>query len=152
VRYADTVVALTRNGELNALVAQQVRHNFQVERVLALGVDSSPAAAAGLFPGDFPGVDEANRLLRLGHLRLVGYAVPAGDAAGRRLAELSYAAGEFVLLVRRGEGVLIATGNLRLVRGDRVWCARPADVPSPLAALLEPVGESPPPSPAKPSS
>jgi NhaP-type Na+/H+ or K+/H+ antiporter len=150
-RYADTVVALTRNGELNALVAQQVRHNFQVERVLALGIESGPTVAAGVFPGNFPGVDETNRLLRLGRLHLVGYAVP-GEVTGRSLAELPYAAGEFALLVRRGDGVLVATGALRLARGDRVWCARAADAASPLATLLEPVGESAPPGPIEPTS
>ena len=35
-RHAGMVIALTRNDELNALVAQRVRQNFRVDRVLAL--------------------------------------------------------------------------------------------------------------------
>ena len=140
-RYADTVVALTRNPELNALVAQRVRDNFRVERILALGTDAAGSPAGDLFPGHFPGVDEANQLLRLHHLRIVQYVVLAGDAVGRRLTEIPYADGEFALLAQRGEGVLIATADQRLAPGDQLWCARSVGTPSPLAALLEPVRE-----------
>jgi hypothetical protein len=58
-----------------------------------------------------------------------------------RLGEVPYAAGEFALLVQRGEAALIATPNLRLAPGDRLWCARPASAPSPLAAVLEHASE-----------
>jgi NhaP-type Na+/H+ or K+/H+ antiporter len=136
-RYADTVMALTRNPELNALVAQQVRQNFRVERVLALGVDGVGETSDGLFPGRFPGIDEANQLLRHQRLRLVAYAAPPGEAVGKPLAALPFGENEFALLLQRGDGVLVATGDQRLAAGDRLWCARPVAASSPLASLLD---------------
>jgi NhaP-type Na+/H+ or K+/H+ antiporter len=142
-RYADTVVALTRNPELNALIIQRVRDNFRVERALALSEDERETKPeASLFPGDFPGVDEVNRLLRLDRLRLVEYEVPPDEAVGRRLADLPYGNGEFTLLLRRGEGIMIATGASLLAAGDRLWCARPPGATSPLAGLLQVVRET----------
>jgi NhaP-type Na+/H+ or K+/H+ antiporter len=138
-RYADTVVALTRNPELNALVIQRVRQNFRVERALALGAGGG---ADGLVPNRFPGIDEVNLLLQHHRLRVVEYAVPPGDAAGRRLDELPYGDSEFALLIQRGAGVLVATGTQRLAAGDHFWCAKPMGAASPLATLLEVVREA----------
>ena len=142
-RYADTIIALTRNAELNALVARRVRENFRAERLFALGAEPDGAAGEPLFPGNFPGVDEVNLLLRHGRLRIAEYAVQAGDAVGRRLAELPYADQEFSLLVQRGPGALIATGDQQLAEGDRLWCARLAAGDSPLATVLVVVGAAP---------
>jgi len=114
-RWADTIVAVTRNAELNALVVQKVRDNFRVERALALhdqrGDGAHPRDA--LFPGEFPGVDEVNRLLRQDRPHFVEYEIPRGNAVGRRLADLPYGASEFALVLRRGDSALIATGD---------WC------------------------------
>jgi len=142
-RYADTVIALTRNAELNALVVRRVRDNFRTERLFALGAEPDSAAVQPPFPGNFPGVDEVNLLLRRGQLRIAAYAVPAGEAVGRRLAELPYSDGEFAMLVQRGAGALIATGDQQLAEGDRLWCAKLAGGASPLATVLEVVGAAP---------
>jgi Trk K+ transport system NAD-binding subunit len=140
-RYADTVIALSRNPELNALVAQRVRDNFLVERVLALADDAdetTPHPAMGPLPGSFPSIDDVNRLLRAGRLRLVEYQVPADKVPGRALGELPFGDGEFAVVLRRRAGVLLATGDLRLAPEDRLWCARPQDADSTLAGLLGP--------------
>jgi len=134
-RYADTVVSLTRNLALNALIAQRVRENFPVERVLALADEGE--GARELFPGDFTGVDEVNQSLRQGRARVRAYAVPAGAAVGRALGELPWGGEEFALLLQRGDGVLLATASQRLAAGDRLWCVAPPGGASPLAALLE---------------
>lgn len=141
-RYADTVVVLTRNPELNALVAQRVRHNFRVEHVLALVADADGEAASELFPGNFPGVDDANQLLQRRQLRIVEYAVPSEETGGQRLAELPYAEREFALLVERGRSVSVATADQRLAAGDRLFCAAPDGASRPLAARLEVVREA----------
>jgi NhaP-type Na+/H+ or K+/H+ antiporter len=138
-RYADTLIALTRNYELNALVVQRAHASFRVERCFALADDPKQRAAAvgaGVFPGEFPGVDEANRLLRLGRLWLAEYEVPETEVVGRALRDLSYGTSEFALLVGRGPNVLIATGEQTLAAGDRLWCMRPPRTNSPLALLL----------------
>jgi Trk K+ transport system NAD-binding subunit len=142
-RYADTVVAVTHNPELNTLVAQRVRDSFRVQRVLALADDpetGARAAPSGVFPGNFPGSDETNRLLRLGLLSVVEYEA-AAEGSAHSLAELPYAPGEFALLVRCRQAVLIATSDQSLGAGDHLWCAQPASIPSPLTELLTPVSE-----------
>ena len=143
-RYADTVIAVSRNPELNALVTHRVRDNFLVEHALALADDSdetTPHPATGPLPGSFPGVDDVNRQLRRGRLRLVEYEVPPGDAIGRPLGELPFGDGEFVVVLRRGDGVQVATGDIQLAAGDRLWCVRPPGAESPLVALLGPARE-----------
>jgi len=138
-RYADTIIALTTNHELNALVVERARASFRLERALAVTDDpeaKEEAGRSGVLPGEFPGVGDANRLLRLGRLRVVEYVVPAGEVVSRRLRDLSYGESEFALLLARGSKVLIATGDQTLAAGDRVWVARPAKASSPLAVLL----------------
>jgi NhaP-type Na+/H+ or K+/H+ antiporter len=139
-RYADAVVAVTRNVELNALVAHLVHESFRVERVLAVTRDpdvARPPGPAEPFPGDFPGVDEANRLLRLGRLEVAEYGALSDEVVGRRLADLPYGSGEFALVVRRGDGVLIASGDVELARGDRLRCLKLPETPSTLVPLLD---------------
>jgi hypothetical protein len=131
-------------GAVLIVAAWASRHeSFHVERVRV------PAAAdggrgeptdSGPFPGNFPGVDEANRLLRLRRLELAEYEVGAEESTERRLEELPDGDDEFTLIVRRGERVSIATGDRRLAAGDRIWTARPARTESPLDALLVPRG------------
>lgn len=128
-RWADTLVAATRNRALNELVAQRAHEHFRVDRVLALTGREDPKKA--LFPGDFPGVAEADRLLEAGFLELVDYDVARGDAVGRHLSQLPYAPGEFALVLARGEGGFVATADLVLTAGDRLWCVRPRREPGP---------------------
>lgn len=123
VRYADTLVALTRNSELNTLIVQNVRNNFRVERLLSVSTDGE-ATAATPFPGHFPGVDEVNRCLRMGQGRLVTYAVADDFAAAPLLSALSFADGEFALLVERRDSIVIASGEQALKAGDRLLCLR----------------------------
>jgi Trk K+ transport system NAD-binding subunit len=142
--YVDTAVAMTRNAELNALVAQRVRDNFRVERVLAVTEEPDapePTAGGRLFPGDFPGIDDVNRLLRLNQLELGAYEVVAAEAVGRDLGDLPYGEDEFALLLQRRLSVLAATGDRTLDRGDILWCLRPLKRESPLATLLKPIGQ-----------
>lgn len=101
-RHAGLVIALTRNDELNALVARQVRDNFDVERVIALTAALPDGAADrdAPFPGDFPGVDAVNHGLSAGRLATEDADVDA-DAVGRPLRELAYAPGQFALVLER---------------------------------------------------
>jgi NhaP-type Na+/H+ or K+/H+ antiporter len=147
-RYADTVVAMTRNTELNTLVAQQVRDNYSVERILAVtGPHTATNKDEGkpvAFPGNFPGIDEVNRLLRLNQTRIVVYqGAEDGEGANRKLGELPYAAGEFALLHGRGTAILIATSESRLGPGDLLWCLQPLKTTSPLADTLTLLQEFP---------
>jgi NhaP-type Na+/H+ or K+/H+ antiporter len=138
-RYADTAVALTRNPELNALVARRIRNNFQVQRVLAITNDpeqGTTGTATEMFPGNFPGIDETNRLLRLGQLSVVTYDAKGSKTVGRSLADLAYAANEFAVLVGRGGSAFVATPKEKLASGDLLLCLRPTGVRSPLADAL----------------
>jgi NhaP-type Na+/H+ or K+/H+ antiporter len=135
-RYADTVVAATRNQELNTLIAQQVRNNFRVERVLIVGEGAATRAAPAAFPGDFQGVDEVNRQLRIGSAQLREYEVTADEWSGRALGELPYGAGEFALLLRRREQPYVASSDQTLAVGDRLLCLQPANEGSGLGSVL----------------
>ncbi|GIW40373.1 MAG: sodium/hydrogen antiporter [Candidatus Binatia bacterium] len=138
-RYVDVVVALTTNQELNTLVAQRVRDNFRVDRILALGEERGPDAP---FPGNFPGVDEANRLIRVGRAVLAEYRVGPGEWVGKKLSELPYAKTEFVVLLRRKDRVFLPTGALVLEEEDRIHCLRSAEEESPLGRIFEVVRQS----------
>ena len=143
---ADTLVALTRNSELNLLVAQRARENFRIERLIAWSGDRSAERPASAplqpFPGRFPGVDEANAALRGSRLAVVEYEVRDGAAVGKRVVQLPWADGEFALLVRRGEAVVVVTDDHELAKGDRLRCAKPKGTTSPLAELLDPLRET----------
>jgi NhaP-type Na+/H+ or K+/H+ antiporter len=140
-RYADTVLSATRNQELNTLSAQRVRSNFRVERLLVVGEGPATDGDAP-FPGDFPGMDEANRSLRIGRARLVEYEVAAGEWVGRRLGELPYGNGEFALLVIRRGHTFLGTREHALDAGDRVLCLATGDGSSPLGSLFSVVRET----------
>jgi NhaP-type Na+/H+ or K+/H+ antiporter len=135
-RYADTVLAATTNQELNTLIGQRVRDNFRVERVLAVSDPLTSDSDKMPFPGEFPGLDEINRLLLIGRGRLVQYEVVVEEWYGRRLNELTYGPGEFALLLERRDQVYIATGGQPLAQGDRVLCFQASDEASPLAELF----------------
>jgi NhaP-type Na+/H+ or K+/H+ antiporter len=135
-RYADTVVALTRNQELNTLVGQRVRGNFRVERILTLGEGSATQGQQTPFPGDFPGVDEVNRDIPAGRTRLTRYEIPNGEWVGRNVQDLPYGRGEFVLLVERRDRVYVAGTDHTLAAGDRLYCLGAAAATSPLAAIF----------------
>jgi NhaP-type Na+/H+ or K+/H+ antiporter len=143
---ADTLVALTRNSELNLLVAQRARENFRIERLIAWSGDRSAERPASAplqpFPGRFPGVDEANAALRGSRLAVVEYEVRDGAAVGKPVVELPWADGEFALLVRRGEAVVVVTDDHELAKGDKLWCAKPKGTTSRLAELLNPLRET----------
>jgi hypothetical protein len=81
-------------------------------------------------------VDAANTALRAGELRVVEYEVGPAGAGGKRLADLPYGEGEFALVLERGASSVVATGQQTLGPGDRLWCARPLQGASDLAALL----------------
>jgi NhaP-type Na+/H+ or K+/H+ antiporter len=139
---ADTLVAITRNAALNALVVQRVRENFRIERLIAWtaerpepGVASSPLRP---FPGRFPGIDEANTALGQGRLVPLAYEVQQGLAIGMKVGDLPFAEGEFGLLVGRGEAVVVVTAEHELRKGDRLWCARPKAATSPIEGLFAP--------------
>lgn len=135
-RYADTIIALTPNASLNELAAKRVHENLLVERVLRASENRAEADDACLFPGEFPGVDEANRLVRLGRLEFVQHDVRSADWKGRKLSELPYADGEFAVALRRGDSVLVATGGEDLAVDDKLWCAFPTGTESVLADVL----------------
>jgi NhaP-type Na+/H+ or K+/H+ antiporter len=137
--YADTVLAATENVELNALVAEHVRQNFRVQRILSVGDESTRSLRAGdeyPLPGNFPGVHELNRSLYSGAVQVVGYEVTNEGAAGRQLNELPYGPGEFALLLRRRDWAFVASADQRLEIGDRLLCAAPSAQPRGLAELL----------------
>jgi len=141
-RYADTVLSLTRNQELNTLIAQRVRSDFRVERILVVGEGRSTSSDHRPFPGDFTGLDEANHEIRSGRARLVEYEVAAGDWEGRDLGALPYGAGEFALLLGRGEHSYVATGEQTVQAGDRLVCLSARGDVSPLAAIFSVVHET----------
>jgi len=133
-RYADTVVALTRNGELNELLAQRVRDAFQVQRIFALGPSRTEGENDGqeVFPGNFPGIDEVTQMLRFDRARVVRYAFEESDLVGEPLGELPYGEDEVALLLTRGESTFVASGEQRIAKGDVLWCLRPTKSESPL--------------------
>ncbi len=126
VRHAATLVALTRNPELNLLVAHRVQENFRLERLLALAPPGEVPEGIGVpFAGHFPGVDRTNALLAAARLVMRERTVD-DRSAGRPLGELADGPDEFVLVVVRGSTVLVATGDLRAAAGDRLVCVAPA--------------------------
>lgn len=127
VRYADTVLALTRNPELNELALLRIRDTYNVERLMGLPAGGDEAGAergAGLFPGRFPGIDEVNEQLRLGRLA-IRCSPPAPEAVGQPLARLDWQPGEFAVAVARGDMLTLATGDFVVEATDRLWIARP---------------------------
>lgn len=124
-QYADTLIAMTENVELNALVAAQAKKNFRLERVL-MGADESTqpliAEAEAPFPGCFPGIAEINRQLRGNRLQLVEFEVANPNAVDMSLARLPYDEGEFVLIVRRREQSMVASSGYTLALGDSLVC------------------------------
>jgi NhaP-type Na+/H+ or K+/H+ antiporter len=136
-RYVDTVLALTTNTELNTLVADRLRDNFRVQRLLVV-VDESTRQAHGEqifpFPGNFSGPDDVNRALRLGRLRIVEYRGPEG-AEERSVEDLPYGPGEFALFVYKRDKVFFASTGQTLAAGDRLLCAIEGEE-SPLSSLL----------------
>ena len=126
VRHADTLVALTRNRELNALVARRTTENFKVERVLAFTPDSGEPGdrVEAPFSGDFPGVDQANAMLRRRQLALRDGPV-SPQWVGVPLGRIEYPPGEFALAVVRGAAVVVARADLRLAADDAILSLRP---------------------------
>jgi NhaP-type Na+/H+ or K+/H+ antiporter len=123
--YADTVLAATENVELNALVAERVRQNFRVQRILAVGDDSTRNLEAEddyPFPGDFDGIDTVSRALAAHNLQINDYDVTEEAAVNQRLSELPYGDGEFALLLCRRDQALVASAGQRLALGDRLVC------------------------------
>jgi hypothetical protein len=135
--YADTVLAMTRNQELNALIGHRVRDNFRIERVLLVGPGTLAEGDETLFPGAFPGSDEVNRALRSGQGRLVWYRLTDPEHRVRTLAELTYGPAEFALVRVRGESTFIATSRESLQVDDQLICLQLDGRDSPLATTLE---------------
>jgi hypothetical protein len=52
------------------------------------------------------------------------------------LSELSYATGEFAVMLVRGESIYVATGDLKLAVNDRLLCLRTTKEESPLVKVL----------------
>jgi NhaP-type Na+/H+ or K+/H+ antiporter len=142
-RYADTVVALTRNAELNTLIGQRVRGNFRVERILTLGEESGVKTSHAPFPGDLPGVDEVNRDIADGRARIIEYEIGEGNWAGKSLAELPYGSGEFALLLQHRDQTYVAAASQSVAAGDRLLCFQAVDAGSPLADVFPVVRVTP---------
>ena len=137
-RYVDTVLAATVNAELNTLIAERVRNNFRVERILSVVEEATQQAAESHphpFPGNFPGPDETNRLLRAGRLNIVEYEIPAAEN-GTRLNDLPYGDGEFAVFLHRRDRIFVASSDQTMSGGDRLLCAVTVQGGSPLAARL----------------
>jgi NhaP-type Na+/H+ or K+/H+ antiporter len=142
-RYADTVVALTRNQELNTLIAERVRNNFRVERILSVARHASDGTQAVPFPGNFLGLDELNRKLATGDCCLAEYEVATGECVGSRLDGLAYGEGEFALLLERRDHAFVASSDLALATGDRIVCVKMRPGQSPIAETAKLLSESP---------
>ncbi|MFQ5666352.1 MAG: cation:proton antiporter [Candidatus Binatia bacterium] len=141
-RYADTVVAVTRNQELNTLVGQRVRDNFRVERVLAVSDMPGTDATSQAFPGHFPGLDEVNRQLQPGRARLIWYHVRGGELVGQRLGDLPFGRGEFALLLQRRDRVYVATNDETVAAGDHLLCVTASRDVTPLHSHFTVVGDA----------
>lgn len=135
--YADTVLAMTRNQELNELITQRVRENFRVERAIAVSTVGSDSQNGKAFPGHFPGIDAINRLLIVGGIRQVEYLADGEGLLGRQLRDLPYAEGEFAILLTRRGCAYVATGDQVLTAKDSLVCLATNESPSPLALSLE---------------
>jgi NhaP-type Na+/H+ or K+/H+ antiporter len=142
-RYADTLIAVTTNRELNTLIVQRVRDNFRIERVLGMGDGPIVHADRLPFPGAYMGADQINLHLRSGRALLVEYEVAAGRWIGKSLGELPYADDEFALFLTRRDQVYVATRAESLLLGDRLLCFKAGDGQSPLATELQKVDERP---------
>jgi hypothetical protein len=140
---ADTLVAITRNAELNALVLQRARENFRIERGLAWTESPEDRASAPMrpFPGNFAGPDPVNAALRAGELAVASYRVADDAAVGTRVDALPWDDREFAILLKRGDAVVLVTGDHRLAKGDVLWCLKPKGKPSALGSLLDELGE-----------
>jgi NhaP-type Na+/H+ or K+/H+ antiporter len=141
VRFVDTVLAMTRNLELNDLVARLVQENFRVERVFALGAGSSPGAERP-FAGSLPHPDQINLALLRGEARLRRYRVPQAIAS-TRCAALPFAESEAALVIERSGHALVAKGSESLAEGDLLVCLQLDPTPSPLETMLELVDDRP---------
>ncbi|MEO2168353.1 MAG: hypothetical protein ABGY42_09595, partial [bacterium] len=67
---------------------------------------------------------------------ILEHSVEITEAAGRPLRDLPYGAGEFALVLVRGEAVQLATGDLKLAEGDRLYTALQSEESSPLASFF----------------
>ncbi len=147
-RYADVVLALTGNNALNDLALQKARESFMAERYLGLGSDAIPDETGGrpdsvLFPGNFPGIQEASRLTRLEQLEVKDRIVTARKELLRPLRDLPFARGEFAVALVRNGAVNLATGDLQLAAGDMLYTAGTTDQPSPLDEIFANPEKSP---------
>lgn len=141
--YADTLLAITRNAELNAMVADRVKKNFRIERLLVWSEESGreEPRAPRPFPGRFPGPAAASAALRAG--RLVACHHETGDAlAGTRLGSVRFAPGTFAVLVQRGDATVVASDDTVLAKGDRLVCLAP-DAGGPLLETTPTAGRPP---------
>ncbi len=141
IRFVDTVLALTRNLELNDLVAQEVREHFRIERVLSVGA-AAQRNADRPFPGRLPHLDEVNAALRHRRARVRIYRVPRA-VARRLLADLPFADGEAAVLLERRGRVFVARENEVLEEEDTVICLQTEPTSSPLEQVLELVADQP---------
>jgi NhaP-type Na+/H+ or K+/H+ antiporter len=138
-RYVDAMLAVTSNNELNALVAERVRDNFHLERILAVADEPSLAAhhlEFQVFPGNFTNPDDVNRAIRQGHLRLVEYSIGEGDLVGSTLDTLPYASDEFAMFLSTRDRTYFASSDQTLSTGDRLLCASLAQEESPLSSIF----------------
>jgi NhaP-type Na+/H+ or K+/H+ antiporter len=152
-RYADVILALTGNNALNDLALQKAGESFMAERYLGLGSNALPNEEGVrpdkvLFPGNFPGIQEASRLTRLDKLEIKDRIATANKDLRKPLRDLPYAPGEFAVALVRNGAVNLATGELQLVVGDMLYTARVLDQPSPLDELFAESNQGP----AKPHS
>ena len=144
-RYADVIVAMTGNNALNDLAIQKARESFMAERYLGLGSAAIPDDAGRrpqdvLFPGNFPGIQEAGRLTRLEKLEIKDRLAINKKDLLKPLRDLPYAPGEFAVVVVRSGAVNLATGDLQLSVGDVLYTAGNVDQNSSLDELFADTG------------
>lgn len=135
IKTAKGFVATTLNDKDNLLACQLARSRFGVPEVVSLMSDPENAAAfqeAGIrFMNPVSAtVDALDNLLRRPNLfavlqdltdrRVVEQTVNPGPALGRRIEELRLPGDTLVMLVRRGNQVIIPHGNTKLEAGDLV--------------------------------